>query len=116
MRARRPLVAGQRLSWPAQRPGRPDRRLAAYVQGGVPNPGAVPRAVVATHSAARALADHTRNLSDAELDAIKAGAGGIGAEFNHGEGIGGFRNESQAPNITRELAARGYSEAQVAQI
>ena len=156
--------------------------------------------VVATHSAARALADHTRNLSDAELDAIKAGGGvvqvtpfnsyllpqapdyaaklaalraeyglasggsgyqggddlpqprrdaffaayralspqadvktyvdhidyiarrigvehvGIGTDFNHGGGIEGFRNESQAPNITRELVARGYSEAQIAQI
>lgn len=156
--------------------------------------------VVATHSAARALADHTRNLSDAELDAIKAGGGvvqvtpfnsyllpqapdyparlkalrtqygldptkngyqggddlpqprrdaffaayralspqadvrtyvdhidyiarrigvehvGVGTDFNHGAGIEGFRNESQAPNVTRELVARGYSEAQIAQI
>lgn len=156
--------------------------------------------VVATHSAARALADHTRNLSDAELEAIKAGGGvvqvtpfnsyllpqapdyaarlaalraeyglspagsgyqggddlpqprraaffaayrtlspqadvktyvdhidyiakrigvehvGIGTDFNHGGGIEGFRNESQAPNVTRELVARGYSEAQIAQI
>lgn len=156
--------------------------------------------VVATHSAARVLADHTRNLSDAELDAIKAKGGvvqvtpfnsyllpqapdyparlkalraaygldpskggyqggddlpqpkrdafftayralspqadvktyvdhidyiakrigvehvGIGTDFNHGAGIEGFRNESQAPNITRELVARGYGEAQIAQI
>ncbi len=156
--------------------------------------------VVATHSAARALADHTRNLSDAELDAIKAGGGvvqvtpfnsyllpqapdyavrlkalrtkygldparsgyqggddlpqpqrdaffaayralspqadvrtyvdhidhiakrlgvehvGIGTDFNHGAGIEGFRNESQAPNVTRELVARGYSETQIALI
>lgn len=156
--------------------------------------------VVATHSAVRALADHTRNLSDAELDAIKARGGvvqvtpfnsylspqgpdyparlkalraqhgldpsksgyqggddlpqpardaffaayralspqadvktyvdhidyiakrigvehvGIGTDFNHGAGIDGFRNESQAPNVTRELVARGYTEAQIAQI
>ena len=31
--------------------------------------------VVATHSAARGLADNSRNLSDAELDAIKANGG-----------------------------------------
>ena len=41
---------------------------------------------------------------------------GIGTDFNHGAGIEGFRNESQAPNITRELVARGYTEAQIAQI
>ena len=156
--------------------------------------------VVATHSAVRALADHTRNLSDAELDVIKAGGGvvqvtpfnsyllpqapdyvvrlktlrtkygldpaksgyqggddlpqpkrdaffaayralspqadvrtyvdhidyiakrigvehvGVGTDFNHGAGIEGFRNEGQAPNVTRELMARGYTEAQIAQI
>lgn len=156
--------------------------------------------VVATHSAARALADHTRNLSDAELDAIKAKGGvvqvtpfnsyllpqapdypaklaalrarygldptksgyqggddlrqpqrdaffaaykalspqasvktyvdhidyiarrigvehvGIGTDFNHGAGIEGFEDESEAPAVTRELVARGYSDAQVAQI
>lgn len=156
--------------------------------------------VVATHSAARTLADHTRNLSDAELDAIKAKGGvvqvtpfnsyllpqapdyparlaalrtrygldptksgyqggddlgqpqrdaffvaykalspqanvktyvdhidyiarrigvehvGIGTDFNHGAGIEGFKDESQAPAVTRELVARGYSEAEVAQI
>ena len=41
---------------------------------------------------------------------------GIGTDFNHGAGIEGFRNESQAPNITRELVARGYTEPQIAQI
>lgn len=156
--------------------------------------------VVATHSAARALADNARNLSDAELDAIKAKGGvvqvvpfnayllpqpahyaerlqalraqygldpakpgyqgaddlpkdrahafftayralspqatvkdyvdhidyiakrigadhvGVGTDFNHGAGIPGFKDESEAPNVTRELLARGYTEAQIDQI
>ncbi|WP_312161577.1 dipeptidase [Phenylobacterium sp.] len=153
--------------------------------------------VVATHSAARSLVDNTRNLSDAELDAIKAKDGvvqvvpfnsyllpqpadyparlkalraeyglpldrpgyqgaddlpkdrqdaffaayralspqatvkdyvdhidyiakrigvdhvGIGTDFNHGSGIPGFKDEGEAPNVTRELLARGYTEAQI---
>jgi membrane dipeptidase len=153
--------------------------------------------VVATHSAARSLVDSTRNLSDAELDAIKANGGvvqvvpfnsyllpapadygarlralraeyglaadkpgyqgaddlpaarrdaffaayralspqatlkdyvdhidyiakrigpdhvGVGTDFNHGSGIPGFKDEGEATNVTRELVARGYSEAQI---
>jgi membrane dipeptidase len=161
--------------------------------------------VVASHSAVRALVDNTRNLSDPELDAIKANGGvvqvtafnaylvpppadyheklralrvqfglspdfpagpigfadgadalpaeghqafirelkalypkasvkeyvdhidyvvkrigidhvGIGSDFNHGAGIVGFADESEAPNVTRELVRRGYDEAQIAKI
>jgi membrane dipeptidase len=155
--------------------------------------------VVATHSDVRALVDATRNLSDAEIDAIAkkggviqvtpfnaylvprpagyeakvaalrqqyglaSGSGdqglaaldaakqaafmdayralypraslkqyvdhidyiakrvgvdhvGIGSDFNHGAGIAGFADESEAPNVTRELLARGYAEPQIAQI
>jgi membrane dipeptidase len=161
--------------------------------------------VVASHSAARALVDNTRNLSDRELDAIKANGGvvqvtafntylvrppadyheklralraqyglapdfpdspvgfiqgtetlsterhqeflrdlkalypnasvkdyvdhidyivkrigidhvGIGTDFNHGAGIIGFEDESEAFNVTRELVRRGYNEAQIAEI
>jgi membrane dipeptidase len=161
--------------------------------------------VVASHSAARALVDNTRNLSDQELDAIKANGGvvqvtafnaylvprpadydekvralrarfglapdfpdtpvgyisgadalpterhqafvrelgalypkasvkefvdhidyiakrigvdhlGIGTDFNHGAGVIGFEDESEAPNVTRELVRRGYDEKQIAKI
>ncbi len=117
--------------------------------------------VVASHSAARALVDVTRNLSDAELDAIKANGGvvqvpafnsylaakpagqdeqpkatlkayvdhidyiakrigvdhvGVGTDFNHGSGIVGFADASQAPAVTAELLARGYSQADLAKI
>ncbi|MDG2522536.1 dipeptidase [Caulobacter segnis] len=156
--------------------------------------------VVATHSAARALVDSTRNLSDAELDAIKAKGGvvqitpfnpylvpkpagyddalralrrqygldekilsysgadglpapqrdaffaaydklypkatvktfvdhidyvakrigvdhvGVGSDFNHGSGVIGFADASEAPAVTAELLARGYSQADLAKI
>ena len=159
--------------------------------------------VIATHSDVRSLVDNTRNLSDAELDAIKANGGvvsavpfnaylaklpadfndkvaairklhglsgsfpaqvynagvdslsqsqqdsfnaayqavypkatladyvdhidylvkrigvehvGIGSDFNHGSGIAGFNDESEAPNVTRELLRRGYTEDQIARI
>ena len=161
--------------------------------------------VIASHSDARALVDNTRNLSDAELDAIKKNGGvvhvtpfnsylakvppaiaekikavrveyglkpayvanrasytegkeglskereqkfvdsinalipratiadyvdhidyiakrigvdhvGIGSDFNHGSGITGFSDESEAPNITRELVRRGYTEEQIGKI
>jgi membrane dipeptidase len=41
---------------------------------------------------------------------------GIGSDFNHGAGVTGFANESEAPNVTKELLARGYTEAQLAKI
>lgn len=41
---------------------------------------------------------------------------GIGSDFNHGAGIDGFDDESQAPNVTRELVRRGYTEEQIARI
>lgn len=157
--------------------------------------------VAATHSASRALVDNTRNLSDAELDAIKANGGvvqvtpfsaylrapdpaslervaairakyglypdaasyydgsdtlpperqtafldevtavrpqatlsdfvdhidyiagrigwqhvGIGSDFDHGAGVTGFDSAADAPNVTRELARRGYTEEQIAAI
>jgi membrane dipeptidase len=157
--------------------------------------------VAATHSAARALVDNGRNLSDAELDVIKAKGGvvqvtpftsyltlpdqasrdrfaairaryglaadyastydgsealpearrsayldeisgartkaslsdfvdhidyiakrigwqhvGIGSDFDHGAGVTGFDSAADAPNVTRELLRRGYSEEQVAAI
>jgi membrane dipeptidase len=40
----------------------------------------------------------------------------IGTDFNHGAGIVDFDDESQAPNVTRELVRRGYDQAQIAKI
>jgi membrane dipeptidase len=149
--------------------------------------------VVATHSAIKALVDSPRNLSDEELDAIKASGGvvhinafsyylkspridvaskykelaarfkkdrlelskaedeevhrelyalaprdatvevlvnaisyavkrigidhvGISSDFNHGGGIVGWKDESEALNVTTELLRRGYSEDEIAQL
>lgn len=157
--------------------------------------------VIASHSAVRALIDETRNLSDAELDAIAAKGGvvhvppfntylaprppefvaklgelraqyglprefrgvlddaerltgaargeytaaalktvpraslddyldhldyvvkrvgvdhvGIGTDFDHGAGIVGYKDASEAHNLTRGLLARGYSPADIAKI
>jgi membrane dipeptidase len=41
---------------------------------------------------------------------------GIGTDFNHGAGIQGFDDESEAPNVTRELVRRGYTEDQIGRI
>ena len=158
--------------------------------------------VVATHSAARALLDYVRNLSDKEIDAIGKNGGvvqvvaygpyllkmdketfdkidairekygihptaddpyaglsakpkevqdkilqeltdasaskatvkdlvdhieyiagrigwdhvGIGTDFNQGGGVIGYSNESEAPNVTREMVRRGYPEKRIAAI
>lgn len=157
--------------------------------------------VAATHSNARTLVENTRNLSDRELDAIKANGGvvqvvpfaayvhrpspetvkrqreirvrfglpevsssanagyntlptetqdaflaalrqvtpqatlseyvdqidyiakrigvdhvGIGTDFDHGSGIVGFDSAAEAPNVTRELVRRGYTDAQIGAI
>ena len=41
---------------------------------------------------------------------------GIGTDFNHGAGIIGFKDESEAPNVTKELLRRGYSQAQIEKV
>lgn len=41
---------------------------------------------------------------------------GIGSDFDHGAGVTGFDSAADAPNVTRELLRRGYSEEQVAAI
>ena len=41
---------------------------------------------------------------------------GIGTDFDHGAGIVGFKDASEAPNLTRGLLARGYSAEDIAKI
>ena len=41
---------------------------------------------------------------------------GLATDFNHGGGIAGWRDESDAPNVTAELVRRGYSEQEIAKI
>jgi len=41
---------------------------------------------------------------------------GIGTDFNHGSGIEGFDDASEALNVTLELLKRGYSEEDIKKI
>jgi membrane dipeptidase len=41
---------------------------------------------------------------------------GIGTDFNHGSGIVGYNDASEALNVTKALLARGYSQADVEKI
>jgi membrane dipeptidase len=41
---------------------------------------------------------------------------GIATDFEHAGGVDGYRNESEAPNVTRELLRRGYAEADIAKV
>jgi membrane dipeptidase len=41
---------------------------------------------------------------------------GIGTDFDHGAGIIGFKDASEAPNVTRGLLERGYSARDIAKI
>ena len=54
------------------------------------------------------------------LDYIVARVGidhvGIGTDFNHGSGIEGFSDASEAMNVTTALLARGYSAEEIEKI
>ena len=41
---------------------------------------------------------------------------GVATDFNHGGGITGWVDMADAPNVTRELLARGYTEEEIAKI
>ena len=41
---------------------------------------------------------------------------GIGTDFDHGAGIVGFKDASEARNLTRGLLLRGYSDEDIAKI
>lgn len=41
---------------------------------------------------------------------------GIGTDFNHGSGISGFKDASEAMNVTAALIERGYDEQEIAKI
>lgn len=41
---------------------------------------------------------------------------GISSDFDGGGGVDGFRNATEAPNVTAELVRRGYTEAEISKI
>lgn len=61
------------------------------------------------------LADYVNQI-DYIVKRIGVDHVGIGTDFNHGSGISGFNDESDAPNVTRELVRRGYTEADIRKI
>jgi membrane dipeptidase len=61
------------------------------------------------------LEDYVNNI-DYIVKRIGVDHVGIGTDFNHGAGITGFNDESEAPNVTRELLRRGYAEADIRKI
>ncbi len=72
---------------------------------------------------AKALASVPRATIDDYLDHIdhvvaRIGVDhvGIGTDFDHGAGIVGFKDASEAPNVTKGLLERGYSAADIAKI
>ena len=40
----------------------------------------------------------------------------ISSDFNHGGGVAGFEDEGDAPNVTKALLAKGYSQADIAKL
>ena len=67
---------------------------------------AVPKATVAQ------LVDHI----DYAVKKIGIDHVGIASDFNHGGGVIGWNDESEAPNVTAELLRRGYQEADIAKL
>jgi membrane dipeptidase len=61
------------------------------------------------------LSDYVDNI-DYLVKRIGIDHVGIGTDFNHGAGIVGFNDEAEAPNVTRELVRRGYSEGEIRKI
>ncbi|MCS5573797.1 MAG: dipeptidase, partial [Pseudomonadales bacterium] len=56
------------------------------------------------------------NHIDYIVDRIGIDHVGIGTDFNHGSGVAGFRDASEAMNVTAELLRRGYSQAAIEKI
>jgi membrane dipeptidase len=81
----------------------PEERHQAYLRELV---GILPRASV------KEYVDHI----DYIVKRIGIDHVGIGTDFNHGAGITGFADESEAPNVTLELVRRGYTQQQISKI
>jgi membrane dipeptidase len=83
-----------------------ERRWQRYRDGMPAIDAKHPRADVA------AFVDHVDHV----VETVGIDHVGISSDFDGGGGITGFDDASQAPNVTRELVRRGYTERQIAQI
>ena len=64
----------------------------------------------------RATVDDYLNHIDYIVKRIGVNHVGIGTDFDHGAGIVGFKDASEAPNVTQGLLRRGYSGEDIAKI
>jgi membrane dipeptidase len=71
---------------------------------------------VALESVPRATLEDYLDHVDYVVERIGVEHVGIGTDFDHGAGIIGFKDASEAPNLTRGLLERGYSPEDIAKI
>ena len=71
---------------------------------------------VALKTVPRARLEDYLNHIDYIAKLVGADHVGIGTDFDHGAGIVGYKDPSEARNVTRGLLERGYSGADVAKI
>jgi membrane dipeptidase len=71
---------------------------------------------LALESVPRATLDDYLDHIDYVVERIGVGHVGIGTDFDHGAGIIGFKDASEAPSLTRGLLERGYSQEDIAKI
>jgi membrane dipeptidase len=93
-----------------------DRLRALARNGGVIQIAAVPNYIRAKDSAVppslEDFVDHVDHAAKvAGIDHV-----GIGSDFDGGGGVPGFKDVTEAPNVTIELVRRGYTEEQVRKI
>jgi membrane dipeptidase len=70
----------------------------------------------ALHTVPRATLDDYLNHIDYVVTLVGVDHAGIGTDFDHGAGIVGYKDPSEAMNLTRGLLQRGYSAADIAKI
>jgi membrane dipeptidase len=71
---------------------------------------------IALETVPRATIEDYLDHIDIVIEVVGVDHVGIGTDFDHGAGIIGFKDASEAPNLTRGLLARGYSAEDVAKI
>jgi membrane dipeptidase len=71
---------------------------------------------LALESVPRADLDDYLDHIDYAVQRIGIDHVGVGTDFDHGAGIVGFKDASEARNLTRGLLSRGYSEQDIAKI